>query len=163
MAIPANAFTIRKQIRFGDSDPAGIVFYPQFFRMFNDLFEDWMINELGLAFAYEFLVNQRMFPLVHVDVDFKKARVMGQALDLSLILTGLGRSSIRYSIVGHDGDIECLNGDFVHCVASKTTKRAVEIPDYIRRPDGGLSRTLPKARMRSRASPSRCAKVDADK
>ena len=75
-----------------------------------------------------------MFPLVHCDVDFRKARRMGDNLDLALILTGLGRSSIRYTIVGSDRGEEILRGEFVTCVASKEMGRSVPIPDYIRAP-----------------------------
>ena len=69
--ISENTFTVSRDIRFSDSDPAGIVFYAAFFRMFNDLFEDWLVKCLGIDFADQFQNEQRMFPLVHVNVDFK--------------------------------------------------------------------------------------------
>lgn len=130
--IHENSFTISRDIRFSDSDPAGIVFYAEFFRMFNDLFEDWLVKRLGIDFAHQFHNEQRMFPLVHVEVDFKESRRMGQTLDLSLVLTKLGRSSICYDIVGHDGDLEILRGSFVTCVASKKSMSTIEIPAEFR-------------------------------
>ena len=130
--ISENAFTVSRNIRFSDSDPAGIVFYAEFFRMFNDLFEDWLVKCLGIDFAEQFQTKQRMFPLVHVEVDFKEPRRMGQKMDLSLILTKLGRSSICYDIVGHDGDLEILRGSFVTCVASKKSMSTIEIPAEFR-------------------------------
>jgi len=130
--IHENSFTISRDIRFSDSDPAGIVFYAEFFRMFNDLFEDWLVKRLGIDFAHQFQNEQRMFPLVHVEVDFKESRRMGQTLDLSLVLTKLGRSSICYDIVGHDGDLEILRGSFVTCVASKKAMSTIEIPAEFR-------------------------------
>ena len=42
--ISENTFTVSRDIRFSDSDPAGIVFYAAFFDIFNDLFEDWLSN-----------------------------------------------------------------------------------------------------------------------
>jgi 4-hydroxybenzoyl-CoA thioesterase len=130
--IHENSFTISRVIRFSDSDPAGIVFYAEFFRMFNDLFEDWLVKRLDIDFAHQFQNEQRMFPLVHVEVDFKESRRMGQTLDLSLVLTKLGRSSICYDIVGHDGDLEILRGSFVTCVASKKSMSTIEIPAEFR-------------------------------
>ena len=130
--IHENSFTISRDIRFSDSDPAGIVFYAEFFRMFNDLFEDWLVKRLDIDFAHQFQNEQRMFPLVHVEVDFKESRRMGQTLDLSLVLTKLGRSSICYDIVGHDGDLEILRGSFVTCVASKKSMSTIEIPAEFR-------------------------------
>ena len=130
--LPEQAYTIRRQIRFSHSDPAGIVFFAEFFRMFNDLFEDWLENCLGINFARQFQVEERMFPLVHVNADFKEARKMGQKLDLTLLVTKLGKSSIAYDIIGHDGYLEILSASFVTCVASKRTMKSTEIPDEIR-------------------------------
>lgn len=132
--LPSDAFTVRRDIRFSESDPAGIVFYAEFFRMFNDLFEDWLVKRLGIDFAGQFQNEQRMFPLVHVEVDFKEARRMGQTMDLTLVLTRLGRSSIAYEIVGHDDGLEILRGSFVTVVASKKTMGTIEIPAEIRAP-----------------------------
>ena len=130
--ITENTFTVSRDIRFSDSDPAGIVFYAEFFRMFNDLFEDWLVKRLGIDFADQFQNEQRMFPLVHVEVDFKESRRMGQKMDLSLILTKLGRSSICYDIVGHDDGLEILRGSFVTCIVSKKSVSTIEIPAEFR-------------------------------
>ena len=127
-------YAVSRHVRFGDSDPAGIVFYVSFFRMFDELFESWIGDGLGIDYAGEFFDRGRMFPLVHCEVDFRKPRRMGDNLDLALILTGLGRSSIRYVIVGSDGGEEILRGAFVSCVASKEMGRSVPIPDYLRAP-----------------------------
>ena len=130
--IPKNAYTVSRSIRFSDSDPAGIVFTAEFFRMFTDLFEDWLVKRLGIDFANQFQAEQRMFPLVHVEADLKQARRMGQTIDLSLILTSLGNSSICYDIVGHDRDLEILRASFVSCVASKKSNKKIKIPDDFR-------------------------------
>ena len=136
MDLPENIFSVTRKIRFAESDPAGFVFYPEFFRMFNDLFEDWMEDEIGVDFSSQFSKHHRMFPLVHSEVDFKQSRAMGQSLTLVLVLTGLGRSTIRYSIIGLDGDDdggpEILRGEFVTCMASKTTQKSVALPDDMR-------------------------------
>ena len=132
MDLPKDAFTIRRKIRFGQSDPAGIVFFPEFFRMFNDLFEDWVRIGLDIDFAAQFRDHQRMFPLVHVTTDFKKARMMGQTMDLTLILTDLGRSSIHYTIIGHDDGVEIVRAECVTCIASKKLQKSVPLPDDIR-------------------------------
>jgi hypothetical protein len=48
----AQAIVFRRErvIRFSDCDPAGIVFYPQYFVMFNGLLEDWFSDDLGVGF-----------------------------------------------------------------------------------------------------------------
>jgi acyl-CoA thioesterase FadM len=44
-------FATDKLIRFHHCDPAGIVFYPQYFVLFNELVEDWFNHGLGIDFA----------------------------------------------------------------------------------------------------------------
>ena len=45
------AFVSDKQIRFHHCDPAGIVFYPQYFVLMNELVEDWFDRRLCVPFA----------------------------------------------------------------------------------------------------------------
>ena len=45
------AFVSDKQIRFHHCDPAGIVFYPQYFVLMNELVEDWFDRRLGIPFS----------------------------------------------------------------------------------------------------------------
>lgn len=132
MDLPQGAFTVRQKIRFGHSDPAGIVYYPEFFRMFNDLFEDWMEDGLGIDFPAQFLIEQRMFPLVHIEADFKEPRLIGQTMDLTFVLTKLGRSSIGYTIYGHDDGLEVLEVSCVTCIASKKTQKTIPLPAEMR-------------------------------
>jgi len=130
--LPKAAFTVERIIRFSDCDPAGIVFYAAYFRMFNDVFDDWFRDRLKLDWSHEFLVEQRMFPLVHIDADFKRARKMGDTIHFTLVPTAIGNSSIRYTIVGHEADEEYLRANCVTVVASKQSMMTIPIPDYLR-------------------------------
>ena len=46
---PSGAFTRSVTVRFSHCDPAGIVYFPHYFDMFNGLIEDWYGQELGYA------------------------------------------------------------------------------------------------------------------
>ena len=48
---PSGAFTRSVPIRFSHCDPAGIVYFPHYFDMFNGLIEDWYGQELGYDYA----------------------------------------------------------------------------------------------------------------
>jgi 4-hydroxybenzoyl-CoA thioesterase len=45
----SEVFVREKRVRFHHCDPAGIVFYPQYFVLFHELMEDWFREGLGLA------------------------------------------------------------------------------------------------------------------
>ena len=63
------SFELAHRIRFSECDPAGIVFYPQYFVMFNDLLEAWVDQLLpGTGFAAERhtgLAAESMFAAIH--------------------------------------------------------------------------------------------------
>ena len=92
---PTGAFTRTVPIRFSHCDPAGIVYFPHYFDMFNGLVEDWYTEQLGVNYANLILGDQHGFPYVHIETDFKLPSRMGERLDLTLLLTRVGRSSIE--------------------------------------------------------------------
>ena len=48
---PNGAFTRSVTVRFSHCDPAGIVYFPHYFDIFNGLIEDWYEQELGYNYA----------------------------------------------------------------------------------------------------------------
>ena len=87
---PAGAFTRTVPIRFSHCDPAGIVYFPHYFDMFNGLIKDWYTEQLGVNYANLILGDQHGFPYVHIETDFKLPSRMGERLDLTLLLTRWG-------------------------------------------------------------------------
>ena len=132
--MPGNGplYSIRRRIEFCNCDPAGIVFFVEFYRMCNTLFEEWFTDHLGLPFAEEFFVHDRMFPVVHNDADFRKALRMGDELEISLLLTGLGRSTIRYSCIGRTRGEEAFRINIITSVGRRSAGRSIAIPQPMR-------------------------------
>ena len=71
------AFTRERLIRFSDCDPAGIVFYPQYFVMFNGLVEDWVEEGLGVGFRRLVIERRTGLPTVRLEADFRAVSRMG--------------------------------------------------------------------------------------
>src|SRR5579872_6830122 len=90
---PKAAFTRSVQIRFSHCDPAGIVYFPHYFSMFNGLVEDWFTDELGHNYA-KLILGQYGFPFVHIECDFLIPSRIGDTVDLTLLLERVGRSSL---------------------------------------------------------------------
>ncbi len=129
---PAGAFTRQVPIRFSHCDPAGIVYFPHYFNMFNGLIEDWYTEELGVNYAELVLHDQHGFPFVHVETDFKIPSRMGEVLDLTLLIERIGRSSLTLVIVGHHDGVERLRARTVTAMMSLASRRSVELPASLR-------------------------------
>ena len=64
-------------IRFAHCDPAGIVFYPRYLEMFNNLVEDWFREGLGLPFP-DLIKRGWGVPTAHLEVDFVATCFLGR-------------------------------------------------------------------------------------
>jgi 4-hydroxybenzoyl-CoA thioesterase len=128
------SFRQERLIRFSDCDPAGIVFYPQYFVMFNGLLEDWIADALGIGFT-SLLTERRIgLPTVRLEADFSGVSRMGDRVVLSLDVERLGSRSItlalRCNAAGDGAPRMAMKQVLV--TTSLETHRAVEIPADLR-------------------------------
>ena len=126
-------FRTQVQVRFGDVDHAGIVYYPQFFIYFHEAFEDFF-DDNGLR--YDLLLNQRRvgFPTVHIETDYKQPLRYGDALDIELSVPKVGRRSATFRYVGfrHQDGREACRADITCACVNLDSFQAVEVPDDLR-------------------------------
>ncbi len=85
-------FIKEEQIRFRHTDFAGIVFYPRFLEMLNDLVEDWFGEALDRPFSKIHETNG--IPTVDLKVQFKNAARIGEILTKKLWVKELKSSSV---------------------------------------------------------------------
>jgi 4-hydroxybenzoyl-CoA thioesterase len=85
-------FTKQQKIKFKHIDYAGIVFYPRFLEMLNDLVEDWFEEALDRPFSKMHETNG--IPTVDLKIQFKNAARLGEVLTKKLWVKELKNSSI---------------------------------------------------------------------
>jgi len=129
---PAGAFTRSVTVRFSHCDPAGIVYFPHYFDLFNGLIEDWYKEELGYDYAELVMGSRFGFPFVHLDCDFKIPSRMGEVINLTVLIDRIGRSSLGIAIVCHLDGLERLRAHMVTAMMSLETRKPVPLPDGLR-------------------------------
>ncbi len=103
-------FTKKEKIRFKHVDYAGIVFYPRFLEMLNDLVEDWFEEALDRPFSKIHETNG--IPTVDLKVQFKKAARLGEVLTKSLWVKNIGDASLLCGFKFEDEEGKtCLEGE----------------------------------------------------
>jgi 4-hydroxybenzoyl-CoA thioesterase len=103
-------FTKTEKIRFKHVDYAGIVFYPRFLEMLNDLVEDWFEEALDRPFSKIHETNG--IPTVDLKVQFKKAARIGETLTKSLWVNHPGGASVSCGFKFEDENGKtCLEGE----------------------------------------------------
>ena len=87
-------------VRFGDCDPAGVVYFPRFFDWFHQAMESWFDQALKLP--YSEVLQRYGFPAVHTEADFIKPSRMGERIQIQLRIGSIGASSFRldYEVLG---------------------------------------------------------------
>jgi 4-hydroxybenzoyl-CoA thioesterase len=126
------AFRRPYRIRFSDCDPAGIVFYPQYFVMLNGHVEDWFGAGLGIPYRSLILDRRIGLPSVRLEVDFTAVSRMGDEVELALTVERLGRASITLAhAISARGEARMAMRQ-VLVVTSLHTHRAIAIPDDVR-------------------------------
>ena len=118
-------FRAQKQIRFHHCDPAGIVFYPQYFVLMNELVEDWFNRGLGVDFARFHTEARRGIPMAHLECDFVAPSTVGEMLDWTLWVEKIGGSSLTLAVEAKLGDDARVRAMLVVVQASLDTRRSV--------------------------------------
>ncbi len=85
-------FVMPQKVKFKHCDPAGIVFYPRYFEMMNDLVEAFFDDALDCPF--EDLHSNGGVPTAEISVQFTAPSRHGDRLELALTCTRLGRTSL---------------------------------------------------------------------
>jgi 4-hydroxybenzoyl-CoA thioesterase len=134
-------FQRERVIRFSDCDPAGIVFYPQYFVMFNAILEDWAGDALGIGFGTLVLERRIGLPTVRLEADFSAVSRMGDVVVLSLAVERLGRRSLRLALrcESRAGELRMAVRQ-VLVTTSLDTHQAIDIPTDLR---ATIERTTP--------------------
>lgn len=123
-------FERRKLIRFHHCDPAGIVFYPQYLVLCNELVEDWFDEGIGVNFYTLHAELQRGVPMRHLEADFLAPSMHGDELNFSLGVERIGGSSMTLAIAAEkDGKTRFKARQTVVWADLEGAPRALRIDD----------------------------------
>ena len=136
MTAPA-PFETDKLIRFHHCDPAGIVFYPQYFVLFNELVEDWFNVGLGIDFGNFHAVDRLGVPMAHIECDFLSPSKVGDVLRFRLAVKNVGNSSVTLTVDARAAEQVRVRATLVVVLASLDAHRPVPISPDLR---AGLAR-----------------------
>ncbi|MES9905995.1 MAG: thioesterase family protein [Sedimenticola sp.] len=126
-------FSVDILIRFEHCDPAGIVFYPRYFEMFNRVVEDWFARGLDTDFRCLLDDMKSGVPTVHTDCDFMLSSRLGDTVTFDLTVERIKSSSFTLNVTAHADGQERLRAKLILAFVSLDGKiKAVPIPDLIR-------------------------------
>ena len=123
-------------VRFGECDPAGVVYFPVFFDWFHQAMESWFAEALDAPYAE--ILKTLGFPAVHTEADFKRPCRIGEQLRIALSVGELRSKSIRleYRVLGPDNRIRATGATVCAVIAPQPGAgfrfKAVSVPEHLR-------------------------------
>ena len=126
------SFTVEIPIRFSNCDPAGIVYFHEFFDLINSLLEDWFT--IGMETSYADLMMRQHIgtPTIDIQCEFIKPCRYGEHLKLELKVTKIGRTSFHVAVTGTVAGELRWRTRHALCFLSTETYRPVPIPEGLR-------------------------------
>lgn len=126
-------YVIRRTVKWGECDPAGIVYTPRFLDFVVETAEAWFKEVTGLhwnATRRELGIGS---PIVHASLDFHHAVWPEDSLDLTVELEGLTRATYTLIVAGHNADgTLCFRGKLVGALTDYKKMTSVRIPQDFR-------------------------------
>ena len=130
-------FSIEREIRFHHCDPAGIVFFPQFFYLLHEAKEDFLAH-IGFA-QHEMTKSGFGTPVVDIKTSFLGMCRYGDAVTISVSISRLGNSSMGLDYEVHaagrpqdEAGVLKLKSTSTLVYSSLREGRPVRIPDDLR-------------------------------
>ncbi|MES2399202.1 MAG: thioesterase family protein [Pseudomonadota bacterium] len=123
-------FSIERQIRFHHCDPAGIVFFPQFFYLLHEAKEDFLAH---IGFPQHKMIESGFgTPLVDIKTGFLGMCRYGDDITISVAISKLGNASMGMDYTIHSAGNLKLTSSWVLVYSSLSGGKPVRIPDDLR-------------------------------
>ena len=123
------------KIRFGDSDPAGVMYFPRFLDVFHEVFEDWFDDDLRMPYRWVLEDTRIGFPAVHTECTYRKPFRFGQTMEVELAVARVGKGSFTCRYRGRlAGDPEVrVEANIVTAIVDLDSFEGVPMPAPLRK------------------------------
>lgn len=127
-------FTTRITVRFGDCDPAGLVYYPVLFHYCHAAMEEFFARRCGTSYARLMAEERIGFPTVNTRAEFFVPLVYGDETEVEVFVSRVGRSSatFEYTLRRAADGVTCARATLVQAAMNLDQLRAVPVPDKYR-------------------------------
>ena len=127
-------FKVTRKIRFGQTDAAGVTYYPRLVEMINDIVEDFFADAVKFSYKEMIVETDYGVPTVNLNVTFKSPAELEDYVDWYLVVTKIGRSSFSVLIDAKVGEKEILTADvkLVYIKGKGNIMKSHPLPDHVR-------------------------------
>jgi 4-hydroxybenzoyl-CoA thioesterase len=126
-------FRSRFKVRFGDVDPAGIVYYPTLVHYNHVALEDFFADHLGVDYAAVLSRHRIGLPAVRLEMDFHAPLRFGEGVEVETLIERVGTTSVhwRHLLYRQGGDRPVAEARVVTVCVDLERFEKRELPDWL--------------------------------
>ena len=129
----SHPFTVTRTVKWGDCDPAGIIYTPRVLDYAMEILEAWYREVVGVSWLKLNRERSMGVPTVRAELDFLAAPQPDQDMVLDLLVEDLGRSSITLLVTGRDRAGKAyFRAKLVSCFIARPAFKPIAIPPELR-------------------------------
>jgi 4-hydroxybenzoyl-CoA thioesterase len=128
-------FSTRITVRFGDCDPAGLVYYPALFHYCHVAMEEFFGARCGVEYHRLTSESRVGFPTVNARAEFFAPFVYGDVIEAEVWVSRVGNTSAAFEYRlrrASDGELRA-SATLVQVAMNLDTRRPVPVPEDLRR------------------------------
>ena len=127
-------FSTRITVNFGDTDPAGLVYFPNIFHYCHIAMERFFQEVCGVSYSKLTGEQHVGFPTVRIDGEFMIPLRYGDEIEITMTVSKVGTKSISlsYKVTNSEG-LSCADISQVIVAMDLSNHSSIPIPGSIRR------------------------------
>ena len=127
------AFSTQITVNFGDTDPAGLVYFPNIFHYCHIAMERFFEEVCGISYSKLTSEKQLGFPTAKIDAEFTTPLRYGDVIDIEITVSEIGNKSLSlcYKAKNREG-VVCAQVSQVLVAMDLSRHASIAIPDSIR-------------------------------
>ena len=134
---PNNWLILKRKVRFGDCDSAGVIHFHNLLRWAHESWEE-SIDIYGIPHKDIFPnvkshKNQIIFPIVNCEANFLAPIKIGDLLKIKIIPKKINNHLFQVNTIFLKDEINFAEGKIIHCSLNVNSKLKVKLPDQLER------------------------------
>ena len=134
---PKNWLTLKRKVRFGDCDSAGVIHFHNLLRWAHESWEE-SIDKYGIphqdifpnANSHE---NKIICPIVNCEANFLSPIKIGDLLSIKIFPKKINNHLFQVNTLFLKDEINVAEGKIIHCSLDVDSKLKVKLPDQLER------------------------------
>ena len=134
---PDNWLILKRKVRFGDCDSAGVIHFHNLLRWAHESWEE-SIDIYGIPHQdifpdSLFHKNQNIFPIVNCEATFLSPIKIGDLLTIKILPKKINNHLFKVNTFFFKDQINVAEGKIIHCSLDIDSKIKVKLPDKLER------------------------------